>query len=346
MQYQQLNGISYSQISNWMKCRKAWQFSYQEKLVPRVTNRPMFLGSAAHLSLTELIMGNDHTKACYEALAEILEKGDFSLDEAAEQTEIVALGIRIGERSYTDIMQEPWETVYMGVENPVALCEHRLFMSIPGWKDPAHGTPDWVARHRDSGQVMVWDFKNRKAMQPEWAEDVDIQLAFYQKLLQENGIVTDGAIKYQAKSTIPRIPALTKKGTMSKANILTTWDIYQEELEKHGLVPGDYADMRVKLEGREWFRQTPVYRSSAEVNRVFEQIIVPAALDIASPTVYPSMGYMNCRTCSYRELCVEEMKGGDTDFLRATEFRVRGEKEPELHTIEMIDEDEDETVQA
>lgn len=356
----QTESLHYSRISSWLKCQKLHHWAYEKQLTPlRRGKDVLFMGTLCHAGMEGFIKGESPEaliQAEYDAYLE--QNGQMlnteELDTLAQMKDdavkIAERGIaKIGEWSNNHFGSsggmDDWETVRLK-EDGSPLIERRLsipFPQHPYWRD-FQGTADWVARHKPTNTVWVWDFKFRKQLQPEWAEDLDIQMRCYMRMLAEHGVHCDGTIKFQGKQRVPVQPQLTQKGAMSKNKSITTdWDTYRDAVLAAGLDINDYLDMEEKLEGKTFYQITPSYRSPDEVTATWEKIVVPAACEIAETEKerIPSLSFWTCRMCDFRELCIGSLKGEDTEYMIGSSFLKKGEK-PTTYILEE-DEDEEET---
>lgn len=341
--YKREEGMHFSQINQYQKCRKAHKYAYRQNLVPIVTKRALAIGTCAHASLEANIKGESSEEYVMNVFAEYASVKGVTDEDIAKYREIAELGLEIGNNAW-DFLGNRFETV---VHDGIPLIEQRMRTFLPDGT-VYHGSQDWVARDRNTGLVWLFDHKTRQTFLPDWTEELDLQLSSYQKILHDNGVHTDGTIKFQMKNAPPSKPKLNKPkkdGTqaMSRAYIRTTWDIYKEALLEAGLDPADYQEeMEPKFADVEFFRLTRALRTPEEVERVWNEVVIPVSDEIVNrPTEIRVMSFMACNMCSYRELCLEELKGGDTDFIRANSFRDVNDPIPELPSVEDFDFEDD-----
>ena len=247
----------------------------------------------------------------------VVGEGEFDtgdIDEIQQLIEDVTQSVRLFEAS---LPFSDWETVEL---DGVPLIEYPVEVYIADG-DSYIGYIDWVARHKPSGQVWLWDFKFRKSFQDDWSEEMDLQKPIYMKHLVALGIEPIGTICGQIKSTAPKKPPMTKKGALSKAKIITTWEVYLQTIIESGLDPANYEDMKDKLKDNKFFKLSRAYRTHEELQRTWDTVFIRSVNQIKKQTLLSeppprSIGFMNCNRCSFRDVCIEDLKGRDTEDLK------------------------------
>jgi hypothetical protein len=238
---------------------------------------------------------------------------------------------RIAQRALEALRIHDWETVIGPEDEP--MVEWHFEREVPGI-GLLTGDVDWVARHRPTGLVWLFDHKIRKTLTNALAEDYNIQMALYQHILQEDyGIEIAGSITNQVSSKMPGTPKLNKGGlTMSRAAIDTDWATYERCLIEADLDPADYEDIQAKLASKRYFDLTRYFRSRTHTRNIWENIFLPAATRMrnalytsaADPGInIRSMNSFRCRRCPYSPVCLAELRDHDTDYIVRTQFRRR-----------------------
>lgn len=317
-------GINFSRIASWLKCRELDRLTSEEKLVPRIEPGALVLGSVGHAVMASLIRNNGNKEAA-AGIAEWCLKGLQDADLPPEQNALNEKtcndAVLIAYRAYAFLQPERWETVLLDGE---PLCEKQLRCPIPGW-DYFHGTADWVAREVDTGAVWLIDHKFRKQFLPPWSEELNLQMVAYTRLLLKHGVRPVGSRQFQIRSRLPAEPKVNKDGmSISRVRVATEWSAYKAAVERVGGNIADYAEMEAKLDFQFFdLDSTRTFRTAEEVERTWKTTIVAAAKDIARKgrKIYRTASHMSCGMCRFKELCVEDMKGGDTDFIRSVRFK-------------------------
>ena len=324
--------LSFSQISTYLRCRQTWRYIYQENLAPRVDARPLSLGSAVHMGLAAALREchcgqmsvEDGVRKGVESWREReLARDDLFEEEIEAIHQVAADAEQLAIRTLHKLPIDEWETVTDPAGIP--MIEYHFTVPLKGWGG-FHGYIDWVGRHKPTGQVWLVDWKVRGSFQPYEAEEVNLQNAAYQyaifRILRKSPV---GTITFQISNKPPAKPKLNKDGTMSRALIKTDWETYKAALLEAGLNPDDYLDMAEKLSTVEFFRPAKEYRTLDTVRRVWKEVVEPTAREIRRSTkiVVRNLGHRTCNGCAYRQLCLAELAGEDTEYIRETHYRPR-----------------------
>ncbi len=344
--------LSFSQLRTFDSCGHKWKYNYLDRLVPRIDRPKLDVGSAVHRGIAHGLLGESAQEGVQHWVEEKLERAKPPLTE--EETEILhtqaAFASELADRALMEFHRAGFETVWLNhpaSNEKTALIENKLQIPIdvPGWNG-FKGYVDWVAREKASGFLWLVDFKVKESFTNEEAEEYNTQMAIYAYLLRKQyGLETAGSIAWQIKSTLPRAPTLNKADKwgnqkMSRALITTTWEMYEQTLIENGLDPADYIEeMKPKLESVQWFRMAKAYRNQQEIDAVWNEIVLPGAAKVTRDRSNPqfltrNMNFFNCNGCAYKDLCLEELRGGDTEFIKKARFSVIGGKEEPAPIVE------------
>lgn len=235
----------------------------------------------------------------------------------------------------------PWETVLDHDGEPI--IEYELYSTLPnGVKVLSY--VDWLIRDLSTGKYIVVDFKTTSRKKANY--DMDIQVsAIYNMALQQNGIISEHGeamiVEIDAKEL--KRPNLNKDGTMSKAQIHTTWDIYKEDLIANDLNPDDYLDMRRKLMNVKFTSIHHIMRTAYEANAIWQNRSIYTDrllhdLQTADPSKFiANLGGMHCAMCEYRDACNEDVAGyGFQDLVDSGIYKI-AEFEDEDEIVEVDD---------
>lgn len=322
--------LSQSTINQFNKCKFLFETLHVRGLESAIKDTRMTLGTLVHAGLA----AHFRNQPVQQALVAAVNKqypadtvAEFSLvDEARKQAlELLpeAEGITLRAIHY---LGDEWETVHLNGE---PLIEKELEVVLP----IKHSKPvrfvfivDWVARHKPSNQVWLFDHKTRVNIQPDEVEDYNMQMAIYQYLLRSFGVDTVGSICFQIRSMLPREPSLNKNGTMSRTEIASDWGTYRDALLRYGLNPLEYQDMATKLANKEFFRLSRSFRTADLLQRIWEQVVSPTIIDILDAAELYTMQAVqdidaprnihsvNCKLCSIREYCHAKLRGYDVGW--------------------------------
>lgn len=345
-------GVNYSQLMDFMRCRYRWHLRNRRLIERRTVIVAPDLGSMVHAGIAQGIRVYDElgspkklskgaegsintaaTQACWQWAKEWeAARGTLSPDTQAELTATLANAILIAHRALRDLDLPRWEIIYLKKQ---PLVEHKIWWDIPGVKGIRfYGTQDRVAKDRKDGGTWVMDYKVRERFTTPEEELFDLQLPTYQVGLARNGIPTTGSIKFQIRASVPAEPKRNKDGSMSRARIATTWEVYEKALRAAKLNPAHYEEeMRQKLD-IEFFRSERIYRNSYLIEQLWNEVTVPLVKQYLKakrfPRVMTSWGGNGCPSCWAREFCLAELRGEDTDFLLQTSFVDQHKPQPKL----------------
>lgn len=315
--------IRYSQIAQFLKCQKSYEYGYVQELEPVRLQDKLFLGTAIHAGLEAYFKGEMILEAVNNVCDNALLKENLNEEDLANISYIRDTAKSIVPRAIDFLPGHEWEPIEVNGKKAV---EMKFQYNLPNVN--IVGTVDLVARHKPTNQVFIIDHKTRGSLKDEDAEQYNLQLAFYQYVLQKLGINVVGTAIFQIKSDPLATPRLNKDGSMSRAKIATTWEFYKSSLVANGLDPDDYEmEMRPKLEFNEFFRLNKVFRSEKTVNNIWDKVIMPTIDNILNSKKFiPNMTPMTCNFCSYSPLCNAEIDDSDVDYVKLVNFKRKGEK--------------------
>lgn len=322
--------LSYSQITCYKRCKKKWYFRYVLRLKTIHAPRPLNVGKLVHVGIGKFYANEDWREAMKSAHlenVETIEKAESLSDEEVIQY------ITEAEEHYEDAVGVVERYLEHDVTNPllpegwkVLAVEQEFLVEVDGAKDLLYGFIDMVVEDPDGN---IWGVEHKSGEQFFMTEQLSLneQTTMYLAVLKSKygSDRVKGMIYNLIRTKKPSVPKLTKQGTMSKAAIDTTWDIYERELVKHGLDPADYSDMKEKLEGNKFFDRTYTYRTNREINNFLTElaVVMNEISDQRAELCYRTP----CKECSwdckeFQELCIMDYKGLDTEeYIRHTYIR-------------------------
>lgn len=319
--------VSYSRMRTYLSCKYKYNFIYNMGFVPMLDEMAPTLGSVGHVGLAAGYLGKNIDQAFEEWKSNYVTKhpmyvlGDTDIIKVLSDMadEVIQQASLIVPRALDELHLEEWELVeYEGKP----LVEAKFAFPINNWKGFT-AVIDAVATHKPTSMTWVIDNKFRKSLQSDEVEEMDMQLPIYQQGLWSLGIHTVGTMTNQILSKVPAQPKLNKDGSMSRARISTTWGVYQKALLDNGLDPMNYLEMKDKLDV-EFFRQTYVYRNRQQVQATWDEIVEKVADEMYNnPSCVRNLGSLGCRNCGIKEYCMEDLRGGDTEYMLNTMFMPR-----------------------
>lgn len=302
---------SWSEIQTWCTCRMKWHWVYEVGIVPKRIERAPSVGSCGHIAIAAILQGKDWKQAVnFWVNRELLRRPLFDEEEAEIQA--VADLIRAIIPRYLNQYQDSFEPV---------LVEHKFEIPIRGIRNRLVGYWDAIVQGKD-GHLWLLEHKfPQKRFRTEDNLDLDGQIGTYQYAAHRLGYPIVGTIYNQILGRLPAVPKLNKDGSVSRAAVYTDWQTYHDFVIKQKLNPDDYKEMGGKLIDFMFFQRNHIYRSLTET-RLFARDMERRIWDMqrSKKHIYRSESFITCGMCSYRELCLESMKGGDTKYIIENEF--------------------------
>jgi hypothetical protein len=177
-------------------------------------------------------------------------------------------------------------------------------------------------------RLWIMDHKGHKSIPSADDRMSDIQLIFYPwawnkkyPKRQATGIIWD-----YLRTKAPVVPELLKNGELSqRKNMDTTYDTYKKAIKDNKLDVTNYAGFLEYLKG--------------QANSFYERVFLPVANDHQLKVVIDdlmstgreirdhgttlkdrNLNTWTCRGCSFKDLCLAELKGLDSSFIRKSKF--------------------------
>jgi hypothetical protein len=301
---------------------------YEVGIVPKRIERAPSIGSCGHTAVAAIFNGKSWARAVNKWLKEQLSARTMYDEEIEELNSIAGLVCQIIPRYLEAYKEEQFEPV---------LVEHRFEIPVRGTKIKLMGYWDalvsdsdgclWLAEHK---------FPKQKFRSDEDLE-LDGQIGLYQYAALRLGYKVVGTIYNQLLARVPAEPKENKDKSLSRAAVYTDWKTYKKALEDLGLDPAEYAEMEQKLAGFKFFQRNYIYRPLVET-RLFARDIERRIWDMrkSKKHIYRSESFIICGMCPYRELCLEDVKGGDVNYIIENDFepKKRRKEEPNGHENE------------
>lgn len=338
--------LSYSRIRAYTGCCYKYDKVYNHNMSPRVDSRTPTLGSAGHVGMAAGILGDSIDEAIDKWGKKYIEKHPLNgIDEDVDTIidnmvmEVQQTASLIVPRALEALNLDDWETIeYRGAK----LVESKFIIPINDqWKGYTAVT-DWVARHKPTNMTWLIDHKFRKVLQADEVEEYNLQMASYQYVLMTMGIQTVGSMANQILGKLPSLPSVNKDGSMSRAKISSTWEVYKGALLSRGLNPEDYLEMKDKLT-TEFFRHSYSYRNIVEITNTWNDVILNASDAIVNDKHFlRDLGSLSCRNCWLADYCMEELRGGDLEYLLESVYMKRPDRVDNDEQVIMLEEEGEE----
>lgn len=264
--------VSHSEISTYLDCQKKWELQYLKGI--KIDNVHFQFGSMGH---------------------SVLETGVIP-DELLYQELKDAFGI-VSWKNYFTIILDEWKNTFKDYE--VLHREYKIET------DEIKGVIDLVLKHKDTGRILIVDYKfsnNEKGY-----EDMllDEQMIIYAVVyaLNNNLLLSDIDIGYfNITKKEPQKPRVLKNGTLSKDKAqFTTKQLYLNSINELNLKVEDYSDILEELDNRTLttFNMSNINNEMAvRIMQNIDNVIK----DMEKGYVLEKCSYM-CKKCEYLEYC-------------------------------------------
>ena len=319
-----MSTISYSEVSSFRRCQKAWEYRYKTGLKRQRKGIRLFKGEILHEMLNAYVnaklvkgfIGDDP----WDVLAGYEEKFKVYFEEEKER-----FGDIIGD---CGAIFEGYLRKYRHDPLKYETSEAELYFDITGNLRFA-GFIDKVAV---DAQGRRWIVDHKFVQNIPSGEDrfSELQLLLYVWAWGNKypDIPIDGVLWDYSRSKAPAKPELLKSGQLTqRKNIDTDAFTYMRAIAENNLNPNDYTEVLKNLQGREDTFHERVFLpkpTDAMVNEVVEDFLATAAdIQIArkkGARCARSMSPFNCSTCEFRSVCEAEVRGHDTDFVIQADY--------------------------
>lgn len=305
--------FSQSKIKAFRRCRKIYDYKYNQGLTRRTAPATLSRGVTFHEMLDAPVMGKDWREPLEKYRREYQGLWSDETENYSSPEELESLYLRYHKHwandglDYRGLSEIPIETTYRGIK--------------------FKGIIDKLPRDQ-MGRVWLMDHKTHKILPDEDARFSDIQTVLYYWALREEGEQVDGVMWDYIRTKPPAVPETLKSGGLSKrANIDTDYDTYLGEIQRLGLNPSDYQDILTKLkQGKKVFFQRVKLPTPSEtlVSSVVNDFFNTAE-QILEATTFERNMTRDCKSCSYYQLCSAEVRGLDSEFIKKQLFTVRAD---------------------
>jgi len=272
------------------------------------------IGRLGHIGLAAQLKGEPYAKAIHDFVENDIAERDLFDEEIEEYREMKDLATALVAR-YLGRWGDTWEPLTV---------EDRFEIPIRGLKAKLRGYLDAIVKDEND---RIW-LVERKFPQNQFRTEEDIlldgQLGVYQYAAIKLGYEVCGIIYDQILAKLPKEPKINKDGTISKARVRTDWETYKAKVIEQGLDPKDYIDMKPKLEDFEFFKRYQIYRPEGEI-KAFARDMERRIWDMRRKKkhIYMAENSIMCGMCDYKELCVEQLKGGDIEWVIEKDFEYK-----------------------
>lgn len=305
-----------TEVTDFLRCRKRYQYAWVQNLQPKQKNDKLTIGSAIHKFL-ELWYSEHRASEAMEAMEQYITDNSMGMEEM-QYEELKELARQVCIHYIQNYgMDENWTV--KAVEMPFSIhLEGRI--NYIGTIDMLVEDEDgklWVVDHKTTNSLEIYD-KN---------SDMDRQISRYWYAIERYlDVKIEGFIYNIILKDYPVEPKVLKSGQLSKdKSQRTTLQLYRAAIEYHGLKGEDYADFLQYLEDqpKEFFRRMKVERNISEMREAISEL-TDVIYDIRDSKRYYRNITKDCHwDCPFKALCVAEMDGSNADHIRSELYETK-----------------------
>lgn len=316
--------VSWSRIKSWRRCKNQHFYRYEMRIVPKRPAVPLFRGRILGDALDARAEGRDFEEvlAKYEAEYKklFIEEREFYGDLIGDCRAILQRYCKTYKHEKLKYLPDPKTGKPYELKVEFELFDDVLFI----------GYIDKMAKDKQ-GRLWVMDHKSHKQIPDEGDRFLDLQLVTYVWAAPLAGLPKpDGVLWDYIRTKPPSVPPLLKNGELSKAaKIDTDYETYMAAIKDNGLKVSDYKDMLKSLEGAEakFFKRVPLPHPNKELVKNMVSDLTTTAHEIKHLGDVDRVRSMDrmCKSCSYFTICMAELRGLDSEFIRKHEYQSREE---------------------
>lgn len=324
--------LSHSELKAFRRCKRQYFYKVVQGLEIRLQDPKLKFGSWFHDILRGHYAGDNWKKVHDKKLKAFneltIEERNYygDLPELAERMMISYLW-RYKEQ------EEEWEVLFNEERFEIHWSED---MDVFSFK------PDLIVRDHSTPEKDVWvvDHKTVRSLpSAEWRME-DLQSTLYPWALREGrtDLPVKGFIFNYIRRKAPTVPSINQDGSISKRRIDTDFptmarfllEYYEEESVND--LPGKWKKRLANLKVEDnFFKRTKIVKDQALIDRQIEEFSYTAQeievwhemadeqpeMDPWTRTLIPSCEW----DCEYQPLCLLELMGQDTKFMRRSKYR-------------------------
>jgi hypothetical protein len=320
------NSVSWSEIKTYQRCPKSHEYKYEERLVPRVKSRPLFMGNWVHAALESHYVQGDWTIGHQE----YVKQWNQLFEE--ERNELRSRRGRIVLKPFPEIVERIMKSYlwyYRDEGWEVHAVEQKFEVETPlvigGVKQTFKGIIDLIVKDQE-GLLWVVDHKTAGNIpEPTSFHAMDPQLMLYPWAAKQAwGLNVAGIYYNYVKSKPPTEPQLLKSGGLSRRKIVTDYPTYYRFLKTNGFDPADFRAELAPLRRRSPYLRRYRYPREAVVTKSILLDALTVTKQIRTTGRRTRTITRDCATmCSYHDLCRAELNGLDTTLMRKQAFTLK-----------------------
>jgi len=332
-----IDRASHTDVVTFLRCPKSFEYRVVQTIQAKRQDGKLTMGKIVHRFLQEHDLGNGIEMA-WGTFMDDVETTALNDEELVAGRRLVEDARGIYERYLFQWAEDSSHMKTLHVEEEFVLT----------WEDEGRTfsircTPDKVEQDERTGVIWVRDYKTTDSI-PDSREVPTYQIMLYVAAVQAAypdhrvGFVLD----YLRRKT-PVVPRLNKtKGkdepyhSVNNLRVVdTTYELLLEFLENeapHLLDDPDHTARLAELfERNNFFQRDIVFLTEAMTGNVLSDV-TETLLNIERaerfPRMFISTGGSSCDRCEFKPLCLAELRGEDTESLRAAFYETREPKNP------------------
>ena len=308
--------VSYSQIHTWRLCSQKYDYKYNQRLEPKIKAYQLQQGDVIHQCLEAYSKDLSWKKV----LRGILEKNEIlALVDGDEELRKIVQDSKMIIRNYIrNWKDEKWEYIFVEHEfDPIYLCE------VSGQKIGLVIKIDGLIKDSD-GRLWLLERKSNKKFKDPDSRIRDLQTSLYCWGLWKLGYDVEGVMWDEVRTKLPVIPSVLKNGLISKRkNIDTDFETFVTALEENEQDEDGYEDILERVKFNTFFRRHPFPADKEFVSNIVDQFKVTVKRMVRFKDKPVAEVSFICGNCDYYHLCMADLKGLDTDFMKKASFKSR-----------------------
>ncbi len=297
-----MEAFSHSRAWVYQGCKQRYSYKYSLRIKPLAKDAHLdqwerfTRGTLIHAALEGILKGHDPAKYVADVCAEERARG-----LRQEQEDLLALlepeCLQIALNFADWLPLSDWELVHDAQGNP--LSEYELRLPLQSGVGEFLGYVDCVLRHKETGRLLVCDFKSKANLGKDGDENFVVQLPMYIYALRQLGIVdTNMYALLELKSSLPK--RAPRKVRFDMESIDT---------------------VRESVDG--CFKYVPKYCSDAYLENTWRdfETLCKSMSRFSHEYAYRSRNSYQCNTCEFKLLCEAQLTNSDVNFIAKNNFK-------------------------
>lgn len=304
--------ITNSQMRAYNRCHRQYWYKFDKGLVPKYSTLPLKRGNWLHELLEVKYLTGSWKKKHKE-----LSQGFYAMfeEEREQYGDLPAITANIM-RSYDyHWREEDSGLIVIDAEQVIQVPlphGHIMELKFDAIVEDEYGR--WLMEHKSHKTLPRSDYRF-----------LDMQTAKYFWAINQDGRYGDltGVLWNYIRTKEPTKPKMTKKtNRLSRARIDTDVLTFYNSLIEYGLDPHDFRDVLSRLKKHQtFFRRDRVPKPARVAETLVKEMVIVA--DEIEKGVRPVRSIeRGCEfSCSYRDLCITQLYGGDAKDVIKRNYR-------------------------